>query len=96
MIGSKVNILVIYDITDTKRRNNLIRLLNGYGVRVQKSAFEIVIGRNNIKRLTSDIRKLIDIKLDNVRLYEVIENKYRIKIGVQSDETFEIDEVYIL
>ena len=44
----------------------------------------------------SDIRKLIDVKLDNVRLYEVLENKYRIKIGVQSEETFEIDEVYIL
>ena len=96
MIGNKVQILVIYDIIDTKRRNSLIRLLNSYGVRVQKSAFEIIISKNGIKRLISDIQRLIDLKSDNIRFYEVLENKYRIKLGVQTDDTLELDEVYVL
>ena len=32
-------VLIIYDIVDNKRRNHFAREMNGYGFRVQKSAF---------------------------------------------------------
>ena len=32
-------VLVIYDIVDNKRRNRMVKCLERYGVRVQKSAF---------------------------------------------------------
>ena len=33
-------VLVIYDIIDNKRRTRLVKILEGFGFRVQKSAFE--------------------------------------------------------
>lgn len=33
-------VLVIYDIVDNKKRNRMVKCLERYGVRVQKSAFE--------------------------------------------------------
>ena len=96
MINNKVTLLVIYDIVDTKRRNGLIKLLNSYGVRVQKSAFEIVIDNRGLKNLVGEIYKVINLQVDNVRFYELIENKYRIKIGTRADDIFELDEIYIL
>ena len=33
-------VLVIYDITENKRRNRMVKCLERYGVRVQRSAFE--------------------------------------------------------
>ena len=95
MMDKKINILVIYDIVDDKRRNMLIKILNSYGVRVQKSAYEIMIDKICIKKLVSDVQKIIDLKLDNVRFYEVIENNYRIKLGEQNKNIFEYNEVYI-
>ena len=36
-------ILIIYDITDNRRRLKFAKLLEGYGKRVQKSAFILII-----------------------------------------------------
>ena len=37
--------LIIYDIRSNKRRLKLSKLLEGYGVRVQKSCFEVDLSR---------------------------------------------------
>ena len=41
--SDKVFVLIIYDITDNKKRLKLSKLLLGYGFRIQKSAFEAMI-----------------------------------------------------
>lgn len=41
-------ILVIYDIVDNNRRVKFAKKMNGYGFRVQKSAFEAMISREFI------------------------------------------------
>lgn len=35
-------VLVIYDVVDNKKRLKLSKYLLGYGIRVQKSAFEMI------------------------------------------------------
>lgn len=42
-------VLVIYDIPDDKRRNKLATFLEGYGRRVQKSAFECFLSLEEMK-----------------------------------------------
>ena len=42
-VEKKIYILVIYDIVSNKRRNAFAKKMNGYGFRVQKSAFEAMI-----------------------------------------------------
>lgn len=62
-------ILIIYDIVDNKRRNHMVKYLEGYGVRVQKSAFEAYINRASYERLMKSAAKIIDFNTDSLRIY---------------------------
>ena len=44
-------ILIIYDIVDNKRRTKFAKLLEGYGTRVQKSAFEAMLSQKSYEKL---------------------------------------------
>lgn len=63
-------VLVIYDICDNKRRSKFIKLLEKYGVRVQKSAFEMIISSSQYNSLVGNIPNYIDGE-DNVRVYKL-------------------------
>lgn len=52
-------VLVFYDISDAKKSRYLVRILKGYGTRVQKSVFEAQLRRVQIKELSSSIEKLM-------------------------------------
>lgn len=63
-------ILVIYDISDNKRRLLLSKTLEKYGFRVQKSAFEAMLPKKLYQSIIKDIRKVIKQE-DNVRIYRL-------------------------
>ena len=60
--------LIIYDISDDKRRTKLAKILEGFGYRVQMSAFEFWISQKDYKRMMEKIEKIKD-KDDNIRVY---------------------------
>jgi len=60
--------LVCFDISDDKKRDKIASLLEEYGIRVQKSVFEIEINKTNLERLTEKVAKLIK-KEDSIRFY---------------------------
>ena len=67
----KVYVLIIYDIVDNAKRVKLSKFLQGYGFRIQKSAFEAMI----TKKLYSDLKKKIKMFAsdeDSIRLYKII------------------------
>lgn len=66
----KVFILIIYDITDNKKRNKFAKFLQGYGNRVQKSAFEARISRKKYTQLLSKVPAYV-AKEDSVRIYRI-------------------------
>ena len=49
--------LVVYDIISNKRRLKLSKLLEGFGVRVQRSCFEIDLERASYHRLCWESRR---------------------------------------
>ena len=57
-------VLIIYDIVDNKRRNRFAREMNGYGFRVQKSAFEAMIPEHLFKKLLKKIQNNKKIKVE--------------------------------
>ena len=63
-------VLVIYDIVDNKRRNKLVKLLESYGFRVQKSAFEARLSEKQYQKLLESIEKFA-IEEDNIRTYKI-------------------------
>ena len=66
------NYIVIYDISSDSIRNKVCRLLEGYGRRVQKSAFEVSLSAAMLKKLAQDITKL-GIVEDSLILYKMDE-----------------------
>ncbi len=62
-------ILVIYDITDNKRRLRMVKCLEQYGIRVQKSAFEAFLDKKRYERMAEEASALIDTAEDSLRIY---------------------------
>lgn len=62
-------VLVIYDIPDHKRRKKLSDFLEGYGRRVQRSAFECFLNLSEMNKLYEQLTKRLVPAEDNVRLY---------------------------
>ena len=63
--------VVIYDISDDKRRKRVFNLLEGYGQRVQFSAFECVLNDRKFEELRSRLIKVVKMNEDSVRFYPI-------------------------
>jgi CRISPR-associated protein Cas2 len=62
--------LVCFDIVDDKTRYQVVKILKGYGTRVQKSVFECPnLTEHALLKLKSDIDEVIDHGEDTVRYY---------------------------
>ncbi len=66
--------LVCFDISDNKKRNKVVEYLEEYGVRVQKSVFEIELNSNSLNKLKTRLDSTIE-KDDSVRFYPVNVNQ---------------------
>ena len=62
-------ILIAYDITKTKVRNKLFKLLEQHGKHVQKSVFEFNIDDKTFLALRKQSEKEIDHNKDSIRYY---------------------------
>lgn len=67
---NKVFVLIIYDIVDDRVRTRFAKCLQGYGFRVQKSAFEAIITQQKYKKLLLEIPRYVTGQ-DSVRLYKI-------------------------
>lgn len=65
--------LLIYDISDNCLRTKFAKLLEGYGIRVQKSVFEVNISKALYHQLLAEIKKLTEDD-DSVRIYSLRED----------------------
>jgi len=62
--------LICYDITDDKRRYHVSRLLEGYGERVQLSAFECRLSTRHFAILRQALQNLVS-RDDTIHYYSV-------------------------
>jgi len=85
-MAAEVFILIAYDISSTKRRNRLVKLLSDHGYRVNLSVFECSVKRPQYGDLRGEIAKIINPRLDSVLFYELCANcKARVeKLGTGS------------
>jgi len=59
-------IIVAYDVRDRRRLRRIATMMEQYGVRVQRSAFECRLDKEIIKRLLADIKSIINRRQDKV------------------------------
>ncbi len=69
---------LIYDITDTKKRNKIAKACKGYGLyRVQKSAFLGNINSNEIDELSLRCGDVIDKEKDSLYIFPMREEDFK-------------------
>lgn len=62
--------VVIYDISDNKVRYKMAKVLEKYGYRIQKSAFEGMLKKTQFEKMKTDILRVIGPE-DNVKIYRL-------------------------
>lgn len=62
-------LLVGYDISDNRRRYRVVKVLKGFGQRVQKSVFECDLEERRVGELWQALRKLKLGPADSIRVY---------------------------
>ena len=62
--------LLIYDIVDNRQRTRFAKLMLGYGYRVQKSAFEVMLTKKKYNQMISQIPGYCS-KEDSIRIYRI-------------------------
>lgn len=63
--------LICYDVADDRRRYRVGRLLEGVGLRTQRSVFECEIGEVPLRELTRKLTRLIDPEFDRITIYRL-------------------------
>lgn len=89
--------LLIYDVSDDKERRAVEKVAEGFGFRVQKSAFECLITRGQRERLRQRLEAL-GLATGYAYLYRVAANTQRWSAGVvpaQQPETEHEQFIYI-
>ncbi|MCK5800766.1 MAG: CRISPR-associated endonuclease Cas2 [Deltaproteobacteria bacterium] len=61
--------LICYDIRDDKRRNEIAKILEDFGVRVQFSVFECDLKEPAFLKVRRRLVNMMDQELDSVRVY---------------------------
>lgn len=77
-----MELLVTYDVNTTtpegrRRLRKVARLCEGYGLRVQKSVFEIVCNDTDLLQLTDSIVRIIDSDNDSIRIYRMQQGAFQ-------------------
>jgi CRISPR-associated protein Cas2 len=97
-----MNILVTYDIGDTeskagaRRLRKVAILCKNYGQRVQFSVFECEIDEMQFEVMRSQLLKVIDPKLDNLRFYKLLGGRDRAVEAYGVDKYVDFNEPLIL
>lgn len=83
--------IVAYDITDTKRRNKVHKLLKTWGEPVNLSVFECEFDKNKFPEIRKEILKLINKRTDIVIYYPLCLNCLSgiINDGVKNQRRFD-------
>lgn len=64
-----MNLIVVYDIADSKRLRRVAKTVEDYGVRVQKSVFEVTVDRARFKEMHRRIKLEIEEDEDAVKYF---------------------------
>lgn len=90
--------LICYDIVHARRRDRVSRLLEGYGLRVQKSVFECMLTPDQYALLQKRLqtKRYLNPAEDQIRFYPMSPRHRKIVsiLGVQPDRQVD-DTVFI-
>ncbi len=68
-----MNMIIAYDISNEKRLIRVAKVLLDYGIRVQKSIFEVDVSRTVFRELKNRVEKIIVAEEDGVKYFPLCE-----------------------
>lgn len=84
--------LICYDVIKDNRRNKVAHLLEGYGLRVQKSVFECMLTDNQYAMVTRKLNKYLNVDEDQLRFYPMSGHTRRKVVILGTQPEREIDD----
>lgn len=83
--------LICYDVVQDRRRSRVSKVLEGYGIRVQKSVFECALNADQYAMVQRRLGQLIKAEEDQVRLYPMTETIRRKTVILGQQPNYAID-----
>lgn len=68
-----MNMIVTYDIANPKRLNKVAKIMLDYGVRVQKSIFEVTVNNTVFVEMKARVENVIVTDDDGVKYFPICE-----------------------
>lgn len=90
---SKQRVMIFYDVTENRRRTKLNKILESYGVRIQRSGFECMLTIYQYKDLLKRVELAIDKSEDTIKIIKLHEESKITDFGDYrkvEDEEFDI------
>jgi len=69
--------LVIYDISDNKRLYQVAKVMEDFGIRVQRSVFEVNASPKIIETLRNRIGAVMELENDSVIIFPICESDWQ-------------------
>jgi len=84
-----MDILLAYDVATAtvegqRRLRRVAKVCEGFGVRVQKSVFELVLDPHELPLLLDRLQREIDAEEDNIRIYRLDGKAPVAKLGIEA------------
>lgn len=84
-----MDLLVAYDVATAspegqRRLRRVAKVCESFGVRVQKSVFELVLNPHELPLLLHRLNREIDTEEDNIRIYRLDERTPVAKLGIEN------------
>lgn len=93
------NILAVYDISNVGRLQKVAKIVSSYGQRVQKSVFELHLGKKDLIKLHAKVGLVIDNTIDSVRYYAICDPDWQKRdffgINVGENEDWRHDYIIV-
>lgn len=68
--------IIAYDTTSDKRRRQIVKCLEKYGVRINKSVFECMLTKKQIAAITAELEKISNMRYDSIAIYPICAECY--------------------
>jgi len=89
--------LAVYDITDEKRLQRVAKVMESYGLRVQKSVFEAALSDSDLRNLKLDLLQIIDPVTDGVKFFKLCERCHqRVRVIGYGEKTDLMEDIVII
>lgn len=66
--------IIIYDIANNKHINKISSILLDYGIRIQKSVFEVHVHDENFRTMKMRLHSVINPAEDGIKIFQVCES----------------------